>query len=290
MSPETPDTPATPDAPGGPAPSSSPAPAPAPAPAGAPGPARAAPLDAPLPVLEPSAEVMAGAGATPGGAGAGAAAAAGAGRPRSSSWVEWVTISSLLVMAVVLLWVNASLRRRQGVAEVDTFDLKNPMLDARPGESIEVFAREAPGEAPCIRVRPEAVVLRPASGPAQLGDRTSLRRHPPYLAASERHMPAGAPCGAATPLFEQALLYPLNSFGLPSDALVRPDSVRPLLIQLRGQERLAYEVVLRDVRGWTWQAFLVPEALVTGLVEVRMNSGQPNAKPQVFRYSDADGS
>lgn len=257
MSSTPPVPPLPPVPPGGP----SPEPAPQPSP------------EAPLPVLEPSAAV---AGTPP------------EGRPRSSSWVEWITITALLVMAVSLLWVNASLRRRQGVAEVEAFDLKNPMLDARAGESIEVFAREAPGEAPCIRVRPEAVVMRPASGPAQLGERTSLRRHPPYLAASERHMPAGTTCGAGTPLSEQALLYPLNSFGLPSDALVRPDSVRPLLIQLRGQERLAYEVVLRDVRGWTWQAFLVPEALVTGLVEVRMNSGQPNAKPQVFRYSDLD--
>jgi hypothetical protein len=130
--------------------------------------------------------------------------------------------------------------------------------------------------------------MRPAAGPAQLGDRSSLRRHPPYLAASERHMPANTACGAAAPLYEQVLLYPLNAFGMPSDALVRPDSVRPLLIQLRGQERLAYEVVLRDMRGWTWQAFLVPEALVTGLVEVRVNSGQANARPQVFRYSDLD--
>lgn len=242
-----------------------------------PSPARDAPTPpAPLPVLEPS---------TPGTPAAGSPPPGG---PRRTSWVEWTTLVALLLMAVGLLWVNATLRRRQGAAEVESFDLKNPMLDARAGECIEVFAREAPGDAPCIRVRPEAVVLRPASGPAQLGERINLRRHPPYLAASERHMPSGAPCGSATPLYEQALLYPLNGFGLPSDALARADSVRPLLIQLRGQERLAYEVVLRDMRGWTWQAFLVPDALVTGLVEVRVNSGQPNAKPQVFRYSDLD--
>jgi hypothetical protein len=67
-----------------------------------------------------------------------------------------VTVIALLAMALSLLWVNATLRRRKGVAEVEAFDLKNPMLDARAGECIEVFAREAPGQAPCIRVRPEA--------------------------------------------------------------------------------------------------------------------------------------
>lgn len=248
------------------------------------GPSPAGPGPTPPVLLPPQAD---GAGEAAAGAQAGAPGE-GPRAQRAISWVEWCAVGALLVMAIALLWVNGSLRRRGGVAEVEEFDLKNPMLDARAGESIEVFARESPGEAPCIRVRPEAVVLRPASGPAQLGERINLRRHPPYLAASERHMPAGTSCGAGTPLYEQVLLYPLNAFGLPSDAMVRPDSVRPLWIQLRGQERLAYEVVLRDARGWTWQAFLVPEALVTGLVELRMNSGQPNAKPQVFRYGDLD--
>lgn len=248
---------------------------PAGTPPGASGPARP---ETPLAPLEPSAAAQAGAAAGGGGPPAG----------RSSSWVEWVTLVALLAMALGLLWVNATLKRRKGAGEVEAFDLKNPMLDARPGECIEVFAREAPGDAPCIRVRPEAVVLRPASGPPQLGERINLRRHPPYLAASERHMPAGAACGTGTPLYEQVLLYPLNGFGLPSDALARADSVRPLVIQLRGQERLAYEVVLRDMRGWTWQAFLVPDAQVTGLVEVRVSTLQANTPPQVFRYSDLD--
>lgn len=206
--------------------------------------------------------------------------------PPRTSWVEWSAIVALLLMAVGLLWVNTTLRLRQGASTIDTFDLKNPMLDAQPGDAVEVISRDVPGQAPCIRVRPEAVVLRPASGPSSLGDRNSLNRHPPYLAASERHMPTGSACGAGTPLYEQVLLYPLNGFGLPSDAMARMDGVRPLVVQLRGQERLAYEVVLRDSRGWTWQAFLVPDAPVTGLVELRMHSGQANAQAQVLRFME----
>lgn len=206
---------------------------------------------------------------------------------RPSRWVEWVSVAALLAMALCLLWVNITLLRRQKPATVDTFDLKNPLLDARPGECVEVFSPDLPGDAPCIRVRPEGVVLRPASGPAAIEERSGLQRFLPYLAASQRHMAQGATCaGGGEVLSEEALLYPLNAFGLPSENVVRVDSVRPMPVEIRGSMRVVYEVVLEDMRGWTWVCYVTHDALVTGLVEVRLKTKATGSRDQRFRYTD----
>jgi hypothetical protein len=205
---------------------------------------------------------------------------------RPTRWVEWVTIVALLLMALSLLYVNVSLSRRRKPPEVDTFDLKNPMLDARPGECVEVYDASSPGSAPCFRVRQEGVVLRPAQGPASVGDQHDLKRFLPYLAVDMRVYESSGTCATGgAPDSEQTFLYPLNAFGLPKDTLVRPDTLRPLWVELRGQERLIYEVVLEDVARseTTWVGYVSPEAGVTGLVEVQAKKA--NTKPSVFRYS-----
>jgi hypothetical protein len=50
--------------------------------------------------------------------------------------------------------------------------------------------------------------------------------------------------------------------------------------------RIAYEVVLEDMRGWTWQCYLGPDAQVTGLVEVRLKTKATGAHDQRILYSN----
>ena len=207
--------------------------------------------------------------------------------PAAARWTEWLAVVVLVAMAGVLLWVNVSLLKRARPPAIDTFDLKNPMLDARPRECVEAFSPDAPRDAPCLSVREEGVVLRPASGPAALGDRTGLKRVAPYLAARERYPAQGSTCAGGQPAAsEQVILYPLNAFGIPSENTVRPDSLRPIWVEHRGRQRLVYEAILEDMRGWTWRCYLSPDALVTGLMQVELATQKANSRKQVFRYTD----
>jgi len=207
--------------------------------------------------------------------------------PAPSRWTEWLAIVVLVAMAGVLLWVNISLHRRGRPPAIESFDLKNPMLDARPRECVEAFSPDAPRDAPCLSVREEGVVLRPASGPAALGDRTGLKRVSPYLAARERLPAQGSTCATAQPsTSDQVILYPLNAFGLPSERVVRPDSLRPIWVEHRGRQRLVYEAILEDMRGGTWRCYLSPDALVTGLMQVEFAGEKARGNKQLFRYTD----
>lgn len=204
-----------------------------------------------------------------------------------SRWAEWVTIGVLLAMAVVLLWLNLSLLRRPTTPEFPPFDLKNPMLDARPRECIEVYDVDRPGDALCISVREEGVVLRPSQGPASLGDR-DLRRSAPYLACKERRVPRGGGCAGTEEGGAGTLLYPLNQLGIPVERPVRLDSLEAIWTETGGLQRLVYLAVLQDYKGGTFKCYVAskPRALVTGLLQVELRPEKANAKPQIFRYHD----
>ena len=211
------------------------------------------------------------------------------GRPPAASarWTEWVAVVVLVAMAGVLLWVNVSLWKRPRPPAIDGFDLKNPMLDARPRECVEAFNPDAPRDAPCLSVRDEGVVLRPSSGPTSLGDRIGLKRVAPYLAARERYPAKGETCASGKPAAnEQVILYPLNAFGIPSENVVRPDSLRPIWVDHHGRQRLVYEAILEDMKGSTWRCYLSPDALVTGLMQVELATPKAGSRKQVFRYTD----
>jgi hypothetical protein len=194
----------------------------------------------------------------------------------------------LLAMALVLLWLNLSLLRRPSTPKFPDFDLKNPMLEARPKECIEGFDVALPGEALCISVREEGVVLRPRQGPEVLADQ-DVRRAAPYLACLHRSAQRGSGCGGE--LGEAAgatILYPLNAFGVPADRPVRLDSVEAVWTEESGARRLVYLAVLQDYQGATFKCFVAakPRALVTGLVQVELRPEKATARPSVFRYHD----
>jgi hypothetical protein len=205
-----------------------------------------------------------------------------------SRWAEWLTIVVLLAMALVLLWLNLSLLRRPTTPEFPSFDLKNPMLDARPRECIEVYDVDRPGDALCVSVREEGVVLRPFQGPTNLGD-WELRRAAPYLACRERRVPRGGGCASTEDGGEGLLLYPLNGLGLPMERRVRLDSLEAVWTETGGRERLVYLAVLQEYgAGGTFKCYVSSDAdaRVTGLVQVELRSEKPGTKPQVFRYHD----
>jgi hypothetical protein len=205
-----------------------------------------------------------------------------------SRWPEWFTIVVLVAMAGVLLWLNLSLKRRPSTPEFPPFDLKNPMLDARPRECVEVYDVDRPGDALCISVREEGLVLRPREGPAVLDDR-EMRRAAPYLACRERRVTRGGGCADKDEGGDGFLIYPLGAFGLPDARRVRLDSVEAVWTETAGRERLLYVAVLQDYgAGGTFKCFLSAdaEARVTGLVQVELRPEKPGSRPQVFRYHD----
>jgi hypothetical protein len=201
-------------------------------------------------------------------------------------WAEWVAIVVLVAMAATLAWVNVSLRRRTRPPEAPAFDLKNPMLDARPRECVEIFQQGAAREAPCISVREDGLVLRPTRGPESAGEFGGLRRALPYLAARVRSPAAGGTCAAGPAGAEQTVVYPLAHFGVPMERRVRLDTIRPQWVDEAERQRLVYQVVLEDAGGASWELFVSPDALVTGLVQVRLHDSKAGSRAQVLRYLD----
>ena len=88
--------------------------------------------------------------------------------------------------AEVIIWAYQlpTLLRRQHPATVDTFDLKNPMLDARPGECVEVFSPDTPADA---RTAPSS---QQGTVPSSFASGSVRRRlSPPGVIAPNRNLP-----------------------------------------------------------------------------------------------------
>jgi hypothetical protein len=205
-----------------------------------------------------------------------------------SRWAEWFTVVVLLAMAGVMLWLNLSLWRRSTPLEFPPFDLKNPMLDARAHECVEQYDVARPGDALCVSVRDEGVVLRPSKGPAVIDDR-DMRRAAPYLVCRQRRATPSGGCSGKEDENEDVLLYPLGAFGLPDAQRVRLDSVEAVRAETGGRERLLYLAVLQSYgAGGTFKCYVSaePDARVTGLVQVELWPEKPGSKPQTFRYHD----
>ena len=224
------------------------------------------------------------------------AAVAESGRGPGSRWAEWLTVLVLLAMAAVLAWLNVSLARRGVPPEFPPFDLKNPMLDARPRECVEVSGQDRPHDALCVSVLESGIVLRPSQGPEELGIQGGLRISPPYLPCLERALPrdqtgcGGLPAASATTR-KNYLLYALDDFGVPSTSSrrVRPDSIEAVRAESGGSERLLYLVVLEDYGGGTFKCYVSPDrerGLVTGLARVELLSEKPGQPASVFFYRD----
>lgn len=211
-----------------------------------------------------------------------------AGATPASRWAEWLTVLVLLGMAAALLWIDVSLWRRAPRDAVLPFDLKNPMLDVRDHECVEVYLESAPHDAPCLSAAPGGLILRPMEGPTALAGFEGLRLKAPYLVARDRRAPPGSGgCAGGKGLSgDEIVLYPLGAFGIPDMHRVRLDSLEPVRAEVGGRERRVYLAVLEDASGATWKCFLTPEALLTGLVRVERLAGKPGSRAQVVTYRD----
>lgn len=208
--------------------------------------------------------------------------------PPASRWAEWLTVLTLLAMAGALLVIDVSLWRRAPRDVAQPFDLKNPMLDVRDHECVEIYSEATPHDAPCLSAAPGGLILRPTEGPASLAGYDGLRLKAPYLIARDRRAtPGSGGCAGGKPLVgEDILFYPLNAFGIPDVHRVRVDSIEPVRSEFGGRERLVYLAVLEDAAGYTWKCYLTPDALLTGLVKVEMLTGKIQARSQVVTYRD----
>jgi hypothetical protein len=192
--------------------------------------------------------------------------------PRGASGVERIVAIALAAMAVVLLLVWVDLLRTATGGPVLPFDWQNPLLDAQPGECVEVSDASLPGEKVWLVVREPGVVLRPDSGPAAIEGWRSVvypdpRRFPPYLVCEARRAPApGAAAAQIPPSRSEALVFPLNGFGMPLEALCALNDMQTQAIDWAGQRHRGYAVGLRrygKLEG-PWILYMSKDAPVLG--------------------------
>lgn len=207
----------------------------------------------------------------------------------ASRWAERLTVLILLGMAAVLAWMNVSLARRRPPPEVPPFDLRNTLLDARPGECVESYSPATPHDALCFRTVADGVVLRPSAGPDRRGRQDGLKRALPYLVLEMRQPEAGAGgCAGARAGSVREQLYPLGQFGIPAENPVRLDSIEAVYTESGGRERLVYLTVLEDYRQYYWKCYVDPNAPVTGLVRVDFATLKAGARAQQIYYSQVE--
>jgi hypothetical protein len=175
-------------------------------------------------------------------------------------------------MAGVLFLVWIDLLRISPNPPPTPFDWQNPLLLAQPGACVEVADASIPGEKVWLVVREPGVVLRPSSGPATIAGWVSAaypdpRRFPPYLVCEARRAPsAGVPAAPTPPERSEALVFPLNGFGMPLEAFCALNDLQPQAIEWAGQRRRGYAVGLRRygrLEG-PWVVYMSREAPVLG--------------------------
>jgi hypothetical protein len=208
---------------------------------------------------------------------------------------ERLVVAVLVLMAAVLAWVRVS--RHAGEAAVDeaVFDLRNPLLHARPGQCVEIVPDHARGLVHCVVVRPEGAVERPREGPVTLGHHRGLRSASPYLACTlHAFEPGSGGCATGTPAGEpEDQLYDLNGFGTLKDLALRVDSIRLTRIRVGGRAREAYEVAMQKYEAGgppgTWIAYVAPDVPVLGLAAVRFLPQGAVQREQSQTYREAAG-
>lgn len=192
--------------------------------------------------------------------------------PSSTSGVtERVVLLFLIAATLVLAWIYFLVIPGERVPDALPFDLRNPMLDARLGECVQVESTTTPGTVVCLKVQEPGVVLRPRNGPTQLGIYRDMRRARPYLATALRYPPPGRGCEEDVETQEEIELFDLNAFGMPYSLDVTLDAVRPLWVQRGGRFLFVYEVQMTQYGaiGRTWFLDVHPDAPVTGIVRRR---------------------
>ena len=206
---------------------------------------------------------------------------------RGGGITERVVLLFLVAASLVLGWIYLGVMPSERIPEALPFDLRNPLLDARLGECVQIESTSTQGGVVCLKVREPGVVLRPRDGPPQLGIYGGLRRGRPYLATGLRYPPPGVGCEETGALREEIELFDLNAFGMPYGLDVTVDAVRPLWVQRGGRFLFVYEVQLTQYGavGRTWFVDVHPDAPVAGIVR-RRHSVEGGTETAIFLRVD----
>lgn len=215
-----------------------------------------------------------------------------AARPPASG-LERIVSLSLLAMAIVLLLVWIDQRRRPEAPPPPPFDWQNPMLNAQPGQCVEVSEDTTPGSATWLTVRPTGVVLRPFEAAKSLKGWISPRwpdpkTFPPYLACDERPAPSAALPAGSPQARSELLVFPLNSFGLPLESTVVLRSIEQGEAVWNGKTRPAYMATLAgylDAPGM-WTVFTSTDAPVLGVMRREFFVGEGRSGKYRFRVPE----
>ena len=210
-----------------------------------------------------------------------------------ASGLEIIVAFALLAMAIVLLFVWVDQRRRPEVRSLPAFDWENPMLNAQPGQCVEVSEDTTPGSATWLTVRSPGVVLRPFEAAKSLTGWINPRwpdpkTFPPYLACDERPAPSGAPAMGTPPARSELLVFPLNSFGLPLESTVVLRSIEQGEAGWNGQTRPTYMATLAgylDAPGM-WTVFTSKDAPVLGVMRREFFIGEGRSGKYRFRVPE----
>jgi hypothetical protein len=195
---------------------------------------------------------------------------------------------ALVAMVVTLSWVRFRLSEPQGAAKAHAFDLRNPMLDARPGECVEMATADA-SQTWCVVVLENGLVRRPRSGPTSWGTHAALRTELPYLACEAR-VPAPDTGGCAGGKFvgnREVILYDLSGFGIPKGNTPRVDMIQGKWMEVSGRLKFVYQVVIERFgnEGGSWVTYVSEDLPVTGLVLTQASVA--GGRPQTTFFRDA---
>jgi hypothetical protein len=213
--------------------------------------------------------------------------------PRAAAGAaERLVAAVLVVIALLLGYVRFVVLADRPAAAVPTFDLRNPMLDARVGECHELEdSSQHPGTVSCVAVHEPGVVLRPAGGPESLGPAYErLRRMPPYLVCAVRYPQGGKGCGPDGGEPDELLLFGLNHFGVPLGISAEVVHVQPVVKRWQGRVHQTYQVQLlrHGALAGPWTVWLSEEAPVTGAVYREYAHGKRMKAERVI-YREVEG-
>jgi hypothetical protein len=198
---------------------------------------------------------------------------------------ERIVLVFLCAAAAVLGWIYFRVMPEKRLPEPEPFDVRNPLLLARPGACVAIESTSQPGVVVCARVRDEGVVLRPRRGPERLGIYRGLLRSRPYVACSLRYPPPGTSCAEASGGREDLELFDLNGFGMPYGIEMGVERLRPLWVQRGGRQLYVYEVQLTQYgpsAGRAWSVYLDPGAPVLGTVLRRQGTDRGEVHETIF--------
>jgi hypothetical protein len=215
--------------------------------------------------------------------------------PRTGSGTERVVALALAVMAAVLGVVYVDLARGKPPDGAPPFDFVNPLLSVQAGECVEVSSESAVAPASWLIVRAPGVVMRPFAAKPKIPGWISPRfpdpqSFPAFLVCDAKPArPAGKPAEPLPPRREEPLVFGLNGFGLPLDAMGELRDIGQTTVSWGGQRRRAYAVGLvrhGNVSG-PWIIFMAKDVPALGTMERKYVRANGETERQLFRVPES---